>query len=88
MVNDIHWGYQFEAIVNLTLSRHLKNIYISGVAKSQKCILVHGQVVLKKHLSVPMHYLSILLQIQMQVFKNGIINKIMIKQQFSCLSFC
>ena len=38
-----------------------------GVAKSQKCILVHGQMVLEKHLSVPMHYLSVLLQIQ--VFK-------------------
>jgi len=33
----------------------------AGVATSQKCILVHGQVVLKKYLSVPMHYLSELL---------------------------
>ena len=31
----------------------------SGVTKSQKCILVHGQLVAKKHLSVPRHYLLV-----------------------------
>ena len=52
---------------------------IPGVAKSQNCILVYGQVVWIKHLFVPMHFLSVLLQIQMQVFKkNGLINKIII----------
>ena len=39
----------------------------TGVAKSQKCMLVHGQEVLEKNLSVPMHYLFVLLQIQ--IFK-------------------
>jgi len=48
---------------------HINQLSHSGVAKSQKCILVHGQMVLEKHLSVPMHYLSVLLQIQMQVFE-------------------
>jgi len=51
--------------VNLRISMWL----LSGVAKSQKSRLVHGQMVLEKHLSVPMHQLSVLLQIQMQVFK-------------------
>ena len=31
----------------------------AGVAKSQNCILVHGQLVVKKHLSVPRHYLPV-----------------------------
>ena len=35
-----------------------------------------------------MHYLSVLLQIQMQVFKkNGLLTKIMIKLQLLCLTF-
>ena len=37
------------------------HVYIecTGVAKSQKCILVHGQLVVKKQLSVSRHYLLI-----------------------------
>jgi len=30
-----------------------------GVAKSQKCILVHGPLIVKQHLSVPRHYLPV-----------------------------
>ena len=45
------------------------NVQVSGMAKSHKCVLVHGQVVLRKHLSVPKHNLSVLLQTQMQLFK-------------------
>ena len=52
----------------LRYSNSISNIP-AGVAKSQNCIPVHGQVVLIKHLSVPMHFMSVLLQIQMQVFK-------------------
>jgi len=72
------------------LSNNLPKMLCSktGVAKSQKCILVHGQMVLEKHLSVPMHYLSVLLQIQFASIKNGLISKIMIKLQISCLTFC
>ena len=35
------------------------NILQAGVAKSQKYILVHGQLVVKKHLSVPRLYLPV-----------------------------
>ena len=73
-----HYGRRADALGFFTLINTCISALKSGVAKSQNCILVHGQVVLIKHMSVPMHFLSVLLQIQMQVFKNGLINKIMI----------
>jgi len=35
------------------------HILKAGVAKSQNWILVHGQLVVQKHLSVPRHYLPV-----------------------------
>ena len=65
--ND-HSRTLFNPLLKVSTYRLFKTNVVQrpGVAKSQKCILVHGQLVVKKHLSVPRHYLPIHKQIQRQ----------------------